>query len=334
MVTKKLNCTHAELPDYISLIEEILKKPKQTQPYNQLEAEIAITGLHSSGEYMVLRKINLDRDNRITHTSQSGTSVGLCLDTETTGLSQQEDVIIELGIVAFEYVPQSGEIIRIINRYNGFEDPGRPLLKEITDITGITDEMLKGERFDDDIVHQLAEQASLVVAHNAAFDRPFVEGRFPVFKQLPWACTVSQIDWQAERMPARSLEYLLFKFGWCINAHRALDDAEGVLGLLLEKLPISEQPVLKALLEKASESIAKLYAINAPFDKKDLLKQRGYRWSDGSSGAPKCWWIAISESQMKEEFAFLSSEVYMNGNTKSVELKIVSPLDRFSIREG
>jgi len=310
-----------------------MKKTKAYQPYNQLEAEIAITGLHGTGEYLVLRKINLDRDIRFSHKSRQGNLIALCLDTETTGLDHTEDRIIELGIVAFEYDPLTGDIIRITERYNGFEDPGGPLAKEIIEITGITDEMLQEQQLEDATINLLAEQASLVIAHNAAFDRPFVEQRFPVFQTIPWACTVSQIDWQAERMPARSLEYLLFKFGWCINAHRALDDAEGVLGLLLGELPISAAPVFKVLLARAGESITRLYAINAPFDKKDVLKQRGYRWSDGSNGTPKCWWICIPESKELEEFHFLSQEIYMNGNTSSVMVKRISPIDRFSIRE-
>lgn len=311
-----------------------MKKNPKAQPFNQLEAEIAITSLHSTGDYLVLRKINLDQDIRFSRKSHMNTRIGLCLDTETTGLNQLEDKIIELGIVAFEYEPITGEIIRITDRYNGFEDPGHPLAQEIVEITGITDDMLKGQQFDEATINQLADQASLVIAHNAAFDRPFVEDRFACFKNIPWACTVTQIDWQAERLQARSLEYLLFKFGWCINAHRALDDAEGVLGLLLEQLPISGQPVFRTLMENSVESITKLYAISAPFDKKDLLKQRGYRWNDGSNGTPKCWWISITESGEKDEFAYLSTEIYPNGRTDSIEIKRISPVDRFSIREG
>jgi len=311
-----------------------MKKNKPSYPYNQLEAEIAITGLHATGEYQVLRKINLDRDHRLSHKSRPGSCIGLCLDTETTGLNHQSDLIIELGIVAFEYDPQSAEIIRIADRYNGFEDPGVPLSREVLEITGITDAMLAGQRFDDTVVNRLAGQASLVIAHNAGFDRPFVEQRFPAFRQLPWACTVTQIDWQAERLPARSLEYLLFKFGWCINAHRALDDAEGVLGLLLEQLPSSAKPVFKALLEASARSVSRLYAINAPFDKKELLKQRGYRWSDGTGGSPKCWWISVSELQETGELTFLAEQIYPGGSTASVEIRRISPLDRFSIREG
>lgn len=307
---------------------------KKIKNFNPLEAEIAITALHASGDYQVLRKNNLDRDIRFTHRQRSGARLAICLDTETTGLNHSKDKIIELGLVAFAYDPSTGEILKIVDRYNGFEDPGSPLAREIIEITGITDEMLTGKRFDDTAIHALAAQASLVIAHNASFDRPFVEDRFPSFKTVPWACTVTQINWQAERLQARSLEYLLFKFGWCINAHRALDDAEGVLGLLLEQLPLSSKPVFKELLERSGETLTRLNAINAPFDKKDLLKQRGYRWSDGSNGTPKCWWISIPESDEQDELGFLAQEVYPGGKTECVEVKRISPMDRFSVREG
>ena len=73
-----------------------------SDPMNVLETEIAITALHATGEFSVLRKLNLDRDSRFTLKSVPGTKIGLCIDTETTGLNHTEDKIIELGIVAFE----------------------------------------------------------------------------------------------------------------------------------------------------------------------------------------------------------------------------------------
>lgn len=310
-----------------------MKKKKELPPFNQLEAEIAITALHATGDYLVLRKINLEQDSRFSHKAAAETRIGLCLDTETTGLSHRDDRIIELGIVAFEYDPGTAQIIRVIDRYNGFEDPGAPLSREIIEITGITDAMVQGQSLDDERVNNLAVQASLVIAHNAAFDRPFVEARFPVFARIPWACSLMQIDWQAERLQARSLEYLLFKFGWCINAHRALDDAEGVLGLLLDSLPQSGVPAFQALLERAGESVSRLYAIGAPFDKKDLLKLRGYRWHDGADGKPKCWWTTVAEAQEQEELSFLSKEIYGTLTPNPVECHRIGPMDRFSLRE-
>ncbi|MDD2271775.1 MAG: 3'-5' exonuclease [Desulfuromonadaceae bacterium] len=300
---------------------------------NALEAEIAITALRATGEFSVLRKLNLEKESGFSGRSVQGSKVGICLDTETTGLNYAEDKIIELGIVAFEYDPVTAEIIRITDRYNGFEDPGRPLQQEIIEITGITDDMVRGQSFDDDQVNRIASQASVVIAHNAAFDRKFVENRYQAFATLPWACTVNQIDWQAERISTRVLEYLLFKFGLFINAHRALDDAEGVLGILLGRLPVSDTPVFKALLDTYAEVSARISAVGAPFDKKDLLKQRGYRWSDGSQGGSKSWWISVPGVRENEELSWLASEVYPDGSTDRVEISRVNAIDRFSVRE-
>lgn len=300
---------------------------------NPIEAEIAVTGLNSTGDYKVLRRLNLSHDNRFTRKAITTPLVGICIDTETTGLNYASDKIIELGIVAFQYDPLTSGIIKIINRYAGFEDPGVPLSPETTAITGITDEMVSGQAFDDAQVCRLAEQASLVIAHNAAFDRKFVESRFPAFSKVPWGCSMTQVDWQAERISTRVLEYLLFKFGWFINAHRALDDAEGLLGILLENLPVSGTLVFKALLERCDEVTAKVCAVGAPFEKKDVLKQRGYRWNDGTQGGCKAWWTSVPGDLEREELTWLANEVYPRGITDSVEITRVDALDRFSIRE-
>ena len=232
-----------------------------------------------------------------------------------------------------QYDPHTANIIRICDRYSGFEDPGGPLPEEIKEITGITDDMVAGKAFDDDQVAGMAQRASLVIAHNAAFDRKFVESRFPVFAKVPWACTVSQLDWKAERISSRTLEYLLYKCGgYFINAHRALDDAEGVLGLLLGDFPVSGKPIFSALLERSGEMTSKICAVGAPFDKKDILKQRGYRWNDGSRGGCKGWWICIPMETEQDELGYLAKEIYPGGRTDSVEISRIDALARFSVR--
>ena len=306
----------------------------QNEPMTPLEAEIAITALHATGEYTVLRKLNLERDTRFTRGPSQGSKIGLCIDTETTGLNDTEDKIIELGIVAFEFNPMTAKIIRITERYNGFEDPGSPLSQEIKEITGITDEMVTGQAFDDDRVRSLADKATMVIAHNAAFDRKFVEARYPTFTKLPWACTVSQIDWNLERISSRSLEYLLYKCGgYSINAHRALDDAEGLLGLILGKLPVTEVPIFKKLLEKSGEMTFRICAVGAPFDRKDILKQRGYRWNDGSKNGCKGWWVNVPHDLEQDELTYLAKEIYPASNTESVAINRIDAFDRFSVRE-
>lgn len=302
---------------------------------NPLEAEIAISALNATGDFLILRKLNLARDSRFTRTPVAGVKIAICIDTETTGMDYTKDKIIEIGIVAFEYDPATGKIIRISDRYSGFEDPGRPLPEEIKEITGITDDMVAGQSFDNDRVIAMAQRAGLVIAHNASFDRKFLEARYPIFAQLPWACTVSQLNWQAERLSSRALEFLLYKCGgYCINAHRALDDAEGVLGLLLANLPVSGKNIFATLLETSTDLTSKIYAVGAPFDKKDILKQRGYRWNDGVAGGCKGWWINVPEELEKDEMTYLSSEIYPGGNTKSVEVNRIDAYARFSIREA
>lgn len=307
---------------------------RSAEPYlmNPLEAEIAVTALEASGNYRVLRRLDPARDPRLTGRRTGGELIGICLDTETTGFDCPQDRIIELGMVAFAYHPDSGDITGIVGSYGGFEDPGRALSEEVKLVTGITDEELRGQRLDDDRVEELARQADLVIAHNAAFDRKFVEARFPLFAGLPWGCTLAQIDWQRELISSRTLEYLLYRYGWFIDAHRAVNDAEGLLGLLLERLPRTGTPLFRELLERSGETTARISAINSPFDSKDRLKARGYRWSDGSNGRPKAWWTEISEKAVPEEMAFLAKEIYPRGDTRAVEITRITPRDRFSVR--
>ena len=103
--------------------------------------------------------------------------IAAVFDVETTGTDLDHDKIIELGICLFEYDRQSGRIYRVLGSHEWFEDPGLSIPSEITKITGITDEMVAGHRIDDSAVNDLLSQVVLVIAHNADFDRRFLEKR-------------------------------------------------------------------------------------------------------------------------------------------------------------
>jgi DNA polymerase-3 subunit epsilon len=55
----------------------------------------------------------------------------------------------------------------------------------------------------------------------------------------------------------------------------------------------------------------RVWAEQSPFDLKDELKRRGYRWSDGSDGRPKSWYIDVDEGQEAAEIEFLRSTIYL-----------------------
>ena len=73
--------------------------------------------------------------------------------------------------------------------------------------------------------------------------------------------------------------------------------------------------------------------MGAPFDKKDLLKQRGYRWNDGTQESCKAWWISVPGDLKKDELSWLASEIYAETSTDRIEISRVNALDRFSVRD-
>jgi DNA polymerase-3 subunit epsilon len=89
-------------------------------------------------------------------------------------------------------------------------------------------------------------------------------------------------------------------------------------------------PALAVLLEKARKKTMRVWAEHSPFDLKDILKRRGYRWSDRTDGRPKSWYIDIGEDVLDDEIAFLRSEIYLRDIKP--RLQTFTAFDRFSIR--
>jgi len=251
------------------------------------------------------------------------------LDTETTGTNQALDRIIELGIVIVEYCPESGQVYRVLETYNELEDPEIPISPESTKIHGITDAMVQGKKIVDADVEQLMSDVSLVIAHNATFDRGFVETRLPFFQKKAWACSFAQIPWKTEGIGSASLEFLAYKCGFHFSGHRASVDCHALLEVLQSDLPQSGTKVFKMLLDKARSPDIKVWAINAPFDNKDKLKERAYRWD----GDRKTWYRTLANEDLAEEVDWLRTEVYANRPFK-LEHEKMDAYNRFTIRRG
>ena len=87
---------------------------------------------------------------------------------------------------------------------------------------------------------------------------------------------------------------------------------------------------MATLLEAARRTTCRIWAENSPFDLKDQLRARGYRWNDGSDARPKAWYVDVSENDAEGELAFLKKEIYQ----RNVELLItrITARERFSTR--
>jgi DNA polymerase-3 subunit epsilon len=255
---------------------------------------------------------------------------GVVLDTETTGLSSQDDQVIELGMIAFEFDPVLGTVHGVREVFDELEDPGRPIPPETTQVHHITDAMVQGKRINDAAVEKVIADASVIIAHNASFDRPFVEKRWPVFKDKQWVCSIKDIDWKSEGVGSAKLEYLLQTQGIFYEAHRAETDCWALLELLNAVLPQSQQPALLRLLESLNQPQVRLYATGSPFDAKDLLKARGYRWAPEI----KCWHRQLGgDKALQEELSWLKNRVYL-GKHASVDIETLGGLVRHSDRQG
>jgi len=293
----------------------------------------AVSVLTQSDEYRVIQRLHAPERY---HDGEPLTKrIGLVIDTETTGIDTTKDKIIELGFVAFEYDAGSGNIYRILHIYDGFEDPKEPLSDVVKKLTGIDDAMLKDQYLDDAEIDAWLEKASLIIAHNAAFDRAMLERRLPMVKDIAWACTFADIDWQAEGIGSRKLDYIAYQLGYFFDGHRAVNDAQATLHLLTYALPESKKLAMAELLASAREKSQRLFAVGAPFDKKDALKERGYRWLAefcNPNGKKGVWSLCVADSEVEAEQQWLSQHIFM-GKKASYQCKVLTAKERYSVRE-
>ncbi|WP_062226024.1 3'-5' exonuclease [Aureimonas frigidaquae] len=281
--------------------------------------------LEETGRYRILRKLH--PRPVIARADSLAPRLAIIIDTETTGLRHDRDEVIEVGAVAFTY-DDAGTIGDVVGVFQGLSEPQAPLPPEIVSLTGITDAMLAGQRIDLAALEAFAAPADLVIAHNAAFDRRFCEGLARSFAFKAWACSHAEIAWRELGFEGSKLSYLLSGCGLFHDGHRAVDDCHALLEILDHTLPTGGGTPFARLLTASARTRRRIYAEHAPFDLKDLLKQRGYRWSDGSDGRPRAWWVEVDETDAEAELAFLRGEIYRHPAADPL-IQTLTALDRF-----
>ncbi len=229
------------------------------------------------------------------------------MDLETTGLDKARDKVIQIAIITAYCDRQTGNILRISDHCTMFEDPGAPLPENIKSLTGISDSDLKGQSFDAGKIERILNGQPLVLAHNASFDRPFFDRRFPKCKALQWGCTLKDPDWQKAGFRSHALEQLLSSSGYFYTGHNAMTDVGATVWLM----HLHPGQMLE-LLNKAESGIAVIDAIGSPFQQKDALRLRGYRWNAGN----RYWSREISVAQIDREKTFLNG-LYKNGGERA-----------------
>jgi DNA polymerase-3 subunit epsilon len=274
-----------------------------------------VRALEETGQYRVLRRLDLARRLEL----NDGTPVrrGIFLDIESTGLDPSSSEPIELAMVPFDYT-NDGRVFAVHTALHQFNEPSEPIPPEITAITGLTDEQVIGHKLDTATIDAFASQAAVILAHNAAFDRPFAERISPLFAAKPWACTMCDVPWRDEGIEGRRLSDLLSCFSYFFDPHRAVDDCQAGIALTTMVLPKSGKRVLEKLLHVARQPTWRIFAEGAPFETKDVLKHRGYRWNTNPSVGPRAWRIDVDPDHVEAEVAFLKTEILRSNATPPI----------------
>ena len=178
-----------------------------------------------------------DVDDRIVVHGEQDIGFGdeyVAFDLETTGLSSANDRIIEIGAV----VMKNGEEL---DRFQTFVDHQRPLEKKIVELTGITDEMLKGAPKIEEVLPEFLKfvNGRVLVAHNSDFDTGFI--RAACARQgLPYTYTAADTLILSQNMLPQLNKFKLDIVSNALslpdfNHHRAADDAV-TCGLIMHRL--------------------------------------------------------------------------------------------------
>lgn len=149
------------------------------------------------------------------------------LDTETTGLSFKDCELIEISAARMS----GGEVV---DRFETFVDPGGPIPPEIERLTGIRSIDVAGAPDARTAVATLADfvAGSPVLAHNATFDRTFIEA-VPGGANVSdtWIDTLALSRIALPRLSTHRLADMAEAFGCASVTHRASDDVDALCGM-------------------------------------------------------------------------------------------------------
>ena len=154
-------------------------------------------------------------------------------DTETTGLDCGCCSIIELGMLVVE----DG---KIIEEYDEFIKINEPLPKKITEITGITDNMLENEGISEEhVANDLKEHLTkdtLMIAHNTQFDLSFIymllykyfgDEADEIVENMLWLDTLTVLK-DRKDYPHKLIDAVEYYNIEKVNFHRAIDDTRAL----------------------------------------------------------------------------------------------------------
>ncbi len=212
----------------------------------------------------------------------------LILDTETTGLDNENDDCLEVGSILFNV--KSRSVLAQQSFLLPVENNNAEKINNIpAEITRLPQPLFEALNY----FESLVQVSDVIVAHNAEFDMKWFG-----FNKLPqiekqWICSMDDITWPVDRQlkTRPSVRDLALAYGVPVwNAHRALTDCI-YLAEVFKRCSDLEKLLNRALEPKV------LFRAEISYEKRHLAKNAGFRWNDSVKGA---WARKMSRRDMEK----------------------------------
>lgn len=205
----------------------------------------------------------------------------LILDTETTGLDPAKDSVIEIGAVLYS-VEHATTLIQVSTLTHAVTENPAEAINRIPSsaLRSLAERNPWSPAVGVDAFEALVNDADVIVAQRAEFDRAFLSG---FWHSKPWACTKFDFSWPKQTREGESLVALALEHGIGVaSAHRALADCQ-LIAALFDRMS-SFGADLQQMFARAMRPKGIFMAL-VPFEEKDKAKSAGFQWD----GATKRW---------------------------------------------
>lgn len=236
-------------------------------------------------------------------------------DFETTGI-EDDDEATELSVFQVQFCPQSKKILGLLDSYTSFNEPEhKEISEEITKITNIDAETVRGHKIDWEIVRDFFKKGVINVAHNAGFDMFFIEKYLG--EKFFYGCSLKGVDWSDFRHSKQ--EDLCEYHGMKYVGHRADIDVLALIALLLQ------EDYFQQVLEDSKIERSLIIPYGSSYHKRHYLKSCGHEWL-----APQKLWVGKVPSENCEDYVQEVKEMaYDNPNSAKVVVKRISLKDNY-----
>ena len=181
----------------------------------------------------------------------------IVFDLETTGTNPDNDKIIEIGAVKVRN-------LEIVDRFDTFVNPHTEINEFISNLTGITNDMVDDAPDEIDALKKFLEfcgENPVLVAHNARFDTGFISAalkRHKIEFKYSSLDTVPMCKIMLPELERHKLNYVAEHFGFEFKHHRGCDDAEVLAKIFIELAGrlVNENPLMYVTVDMVNSLLA------------------------------------------------------------------------------